>query len=632
MTELKEGMGTPVPFLKLRKDIFMKKKFETASCAQVELLDSNIKNRFTTNEKLLLRYQSRELLRNYYFEAGLWKDNSETPHIEHWGWEGPTSEIRGHFTGHWLSATAMSYATNRNEEIRGRAEFVIKELERCQKANGGEWIGAISEKQLKWTEKGRNFGVPLYNLHKIIMGLTDMYLYTDSARALEIVGHFADWFYRWVKDKTNEEMSIIMETETGGILEEWCKLMQITGEKKYEILMDKFLRRPLLDAMEQKKDILTNMHANTTIPEILGIARLYEITGEEKYLEAVKNYWKCAVDERGAFVTGGQTSGEVWVPQYRLRERLGKLNQEHCTVYNMMRLAEFLFQYTGDSAYEDYRELNLYNGILAQQNPETGAAAYYLPLQAGGRKIWSTEKRSFWCCCGSVIQAGASHATGIYAEDEETIVINQFIPSIFTSTKWGRKVEVIQNSNQGRANVQGLISNDNIDRNSPERVCIYLSVKTENAENIVLMIRIPFWNQKRAELWVQGKRCNYSEKKGYMIIPCNRQNFEMTVIFYQGLTIHEMEGTQDMIAFRYGPTVLAGITEKDVIHGDRSIPESILVPHNERIWGSWTKEYRSQWEEENINFKPLNEITDENYTVYFLNRRKDNEEKQCYDS
>lgn len=605
----------------------MNKIYESARFDQVKLLDSEIKNRFTVNEELLLRYESKELLRSYYFEAGLWKDNSETPRIGHWGWEGPTSEIRGHFTGHWLSAAAMTYATNGNKELLGRAEFIIDELERCQKANGGEWIGAISEKQLRWTESKRNFGVPLYNLHKIIMGLTDMYLYTGSEKALNIAGHFADWFYKWVKEKTKEEMDIIMETETGGILEEWCKLKQITGEKKYDLLIQKFLRRPLLNAMLEKKDVLTNMHANTTIPEILGIASLYETTGEEKYLEAVKNYWKCAVDDRGMFVTGGQTSGEVWIPPHRLRERLGKLDQEHCTVYNMMRLAQFLYQYTGDSAYEDYRELNLYNGVLAQQHPKTGSAAYYLPLNTGGKKIWSTEKRSFWCCCGSVIQAGASHASDIYSENDTTIVVNQYIPSIFKSQKGGKKVELVQYSIK-ETDIQGLVAfKDNADGNHLEEVCIHMSVKQEVDKDLTLKIRIPFWNQKEAQLWLNGQKCTYSIDNGYMSIPCNGHELDISVVFYQGLTVHEMDDNQDMIAFRYGPVVLAGITERDVLHGDRSEPNSILIPWNEKIWGSWTREYRSRLEDENINFKPIHEITDENYTVYFINRGKYNEKE-----
>ena len=601
----------------------MNKIFESAKPQQVRLLDSEIRRRFQVNEDLLLRYQSKDLLRSYYFEAGLWKDNSENPKIEHWGWEGPTSEIRGHFVGHWLSAAAITYASDGNRELLGRAEYMLDELERCQKANGGEWIGAIPEKQLRWTEEGRNFGVPLYNLHKIIMGLTDMYVYAGNCKALEIVGHFADWFYRWVKDIPTDRMDIIMETETGGILEEWCRLYEITGEEKYQVLMEKFLRRPLFHALLENKDVLTNMHANTTIPEILGIARMYEVTGNPEYLKAVKNYWSIAVTKRGGFVTGGQTSGEVWIPPFHIRERLGKLNQEHCAVYNMMRLAEFLYQYTGDIEFENYRELNLYNGILAQQNPNTGAAAYYLPMQAGSRKIWSTEKKSFWCCCGSGIQAGASHGMGIYAENKNQIAVNQFIPSVLTSDRWERKVKITQQSGMSAKNVQKLIGINAGSVNYPEAFSVYLNIDASEAPDMTVLVRIPFWNQKDPVLLVNGEQVDYYMENSCIYIPCGSKKLEVSIFFYQALTVHEMSGCSEMIAFRHGPVVLAGMTEKDTIHGERGQIQNMLVHHNERIWGSWTREFRTTQEEVNINFKPLYEVADETYTVYFINENGD---------
>ena len=52
--------------------------------------------------------------------------------------------------------------------------------------------------------------------------------------------------------------------------------------------------------------------------------------------------------ERGCYCTGGQTCGEIWTPPGELAARLGDKNQEHCTVYNMMRLADYLFRWTGD--------------------------------------------------------------------------------------------------------------------------------------------------------------------------------------------------------------------------------------------------------------------------------------------
>ena len=71
------------------------------------------------------------------------------------------------------------------------------------------------------------------------------------------------------------------------------------------------------------------------------------------------------------------------------------------------------------------------------------------------------------------------------------------------------------------------------------------------------------------------------------------------------------------------PVVLAGMTEKDTIHGERGQIQNMLVHHNERIWGSWTREFRTTQEEVNINFKPLYEVADETYTVYFINENGD---------
>ena len=108
---------------------------------------------------------------------------------------------------------------------------------------------------------------------------------------------------------------------------------------------------------------------------------------------------------RGTFCTGGQTSGEIWTPPFSFAARRGHKTQEHCAVYNMIRLADVLYRWSGDPAHLDYIEANLHNGLLAQQHPETGMPAYFLPLEGGARKQWGTPTEDFWCCHGSLVQA-----------------------------------------------------------------------------------------------------------------------------------------------------------------------------------------------------------------------------------
>ena len=58
-------------------------------------------------------------------------------------------------------------------------------------------------------------------------------------------------------------------------------------------------------------------------------------------------------------------------------------------------------------------ERNLWNGILAQQHPDTGMIAYFLPLHAGAQKIWGTPTDDFWCCHGSLVQAHTMYADSL---------------------------------------------------------------------------------------------------------------------------------------------------------------------------------------------------------------------------
>ena len=56
----------------------------------------------------------------------------------------------------------------------------------------------------------------------------------------------------------------------------------------------------------------------------------------------------------------------MWTPKIRLKECLGDKNQEHCTVFNMMRLVEFLFRHTREPEYLQYMEYTQYNGLMTQ--------------------------------------------------------------------------------------------------------------------------------------------------------------------------------------------------------------------------------------------------------------------------
>ena len=197
----------------------------------VKLLPGLFQHRFSLNRQYMISLKTENLLQNFYLEAGLWNPRNHADDI-HGGWEAPTCQLRGHFLGHWLSAAATIAANTGDQEIKGKADFIVSELARCQQENGGEWVGSIPEKYLDWVARGKQVWAPHYTLHKTLMGLWDMYDIGGNAQALEILLKWAHWFHRWSGQFSQEKMDDILDVETGGMLEVWANLYGLTGRAR----------------------------------------------------------------------------------------------------------------------------------------------------------------------------------------------------------------------------------------------------------------------------------------------------------------------------------------------------------------------------------------------------------------
>ncbi len=593
---------------------------------QVQLLAGEFSKRFNLNRRYVMSLKNENLLQNFYHEAGLWNPRfrnsawggtSRGDDI-HWGWETPTSQVRGHFFGHWLSAAAHIYASTGNGEAKAKADYIVAELARCQERNGGEWAGSFPEKYLHWISEGKRVWAPHYTIHKTFMGLIDMYKLAGNKQALEIAGKFAKWFHRWTRQFSRAQMNDILDVETGGMLEVWADLYGITKNKMYLDLIEKYNRPRLFDPLLKGEDPLTNEHANTTIPEAQGAARAYEVTGEVRWRKIAEAYWKSAVTDRGYFCTGGQTSCEDWTPPYEMSARLGPLNQEHCTVYNMIKLADYLFRWTGDVTYADYIERNIYNGILAQQHPETGMIAYFLPLHGGAKKIWGSPTVDFWCCHGSLVQAHTKHNQYVYYQDEEGLAIAQYIPTEMTWEHNGVAIKLRQQFDT-ESGQRRRIHKAGDPTHRPNRWVIDCTVKCEKPIEFSLRFRLPWWLSGKPSITINGKV--QSVKSGPSSFYTIRQTWKddrIRLVFPKSLSFCPLPDRPNTIAFMYGPVVLAGLCDEErILYGNINDPSSILIPDNERHGRPWSRMYRTINQDRGLRFIPLYEVVDETYTVYF---------------
>ena len=609
--------------------------------SKVKICSDELRRRELANREYLLKLTSENLLMNYKLEAGRFTER-EVPADAHTGWESPVCQLRGHFLGHWLSAAAIRYDATGDRELKAKADNIIDELAECQKDNGGQWIGPIPEKYLHWIANGKSIWAPQYNLHKLFMGLVDMYLYADNKKALEIADKFSDWFVTWSGTFSREKFDDILDVETGGMLEIWAELLQITGDDKYRTLLERYYRSRLFQPLLEGKDPLSNMHANTTIPEVLGCARAYEVTGDTEWMDIVKSYWNCAVTERGCLVTGGQTSGEVWMPKNNMKARLGDKNQEHCTVYNMMRLAEFLFRHTGDPKYLQYMEYNFYNGILAQayfqeysltgrkhNNPSTGLLTYFLPMKAGLHKDWSKETDSFFCCHGTMVQANAALNRSIYYQDNDTIYVAQYLSSELSTKIKDEKITITQKqdfmsgsmlTSSNTAGYQTLNETTAFHENMPDYVKYDITIQRSASSNFTLAFRIPEWVMSEAVIYVNEELHGKSKDNlhFYKISQEWKDGDKVSILLPIGICFIPLPDDNSMGAFRYGPEVLAGICEEErILYSENDDISSEVMMENEREWGSWRYFFKTVNQNPAIELRRIRDIGYEPFQIYF---------------
>ncbi len=608
---------------------------------KVAVHDERLKRQEGDNRAYLMELTTRNLLYNYELEAAITHD-ANIPGDIHGGWESPTCQLRGHFLGHWLSAAAMHYAATGDRELKAKADVIVDRLAKCQEANGGSWVASIPEKYLYRIARGREIWAPHYTIHKTFMGLVDMYRYAGNRTALSVADHFADWFYDWSSRFDRDQMDDILDFETGGMLEIWVQLYDITRNDKYKKLMERYYRQRLFTPLINGEDPLTNMHANTTIPEVIAAAEAYNVTGEERYKDIVTAYWNSAVTERGTLATGGQTNGEIWGPKKSLSARLGLKTQEHCTVYNMMRLADYLFRWTGEAKYMDYIERNLYNGVLAQtywhwehtngyspESPDFGLIAYFLPMRAGARKGWGSKFNDFFCCHGSMVQANAALNRYMYYQADLDLYVTMYFDSDASFTVGGKNVTIKQRRDllTGSFHLSSTSSGKQLVNrtaaqypHNPDTLCVYLQIETESSVEFTIHARIPEWIQEPAVVSYNDRQIAVAEE-GSCFVDIREEFHDgdtICISMKMGIQACPLPDDENMVAFMYGPEVLAGLCDEErMLYTGGDAPEHILVHENEREWGNWKSDFKTVGQPAGIHFIPLNRVGYENYCVYF---------------
>ncbi len=565
----------------------------------IKMTDDYLENALEKELEYLLSFDNDRLLYNFRKNVGLDTKGAES----YGGWE--TNLIGGHTMGHYLTALAQAYSNSAvsksdKAKIYDKLTSLIDELALCQRDNGFIWGAPILhlsnlEIQFDNVEKGLSnlfteAWVPWYTMHKILDGLVYTYEYTGYEPALEIAKGVGDWTYARVSKWSDEKQRITLSIEYGGMNDALYELYNVTGEDKYAVAAHMFDEDALFEIIRADgKNALTNRHANTTIPKIIGALKRYEychgkridgkVVDATEYLETAETFWQMVIDHH-TYVTGANSEWEHFGEDDVLNRERTNCNCETCNVYNMLKLSRELFKITGDKKYADYYENAFINDIMASQNPETGMTTYFQSMATGYFKTYSTPYDNFWCCTGSGMESMTKLGDSTYFYDTDSVYVNMYLSSELT---WAQKgLTLIQKTDipvSDKANFEIKLSDDS---------------------EFSLKLRIPDWAKGDMTVSVNGEAYAYETVGGYAVISRiwhSGDKVELTIPL--GFEAHNMVDGLNTVAFKYGPVVLAAdlgdenmtttytgmsvrIPEASILESDSLLLNSGLVPKQVR--------------------------------------------------
>jgi len=593
---------------------------EPFELGRVRLLAGPFKDAQERDRKYLHDLDADRLLHTFRVNAGLPSDAEPLG-----GWERPDCEVRGHTMGHYLSACAMMAAATGDDALRAKAEGIVAALAECQNALGDSgYLSAFPETWIDRVETLKPVWAPYYTLHKIYAGLMDVHHFLGNEQALEIAEKMAAWNRTRLARLSEEQMQqILNRTEQGGMNEAFANLSALTGNDAYLQLARRFDQKTYTEPLLNREDRLKGQHVNSFIPNMIGTAQQYELTGNPADRHIAEFFWDQVVNHR-SYCTGGTSDGEHWRSDPdELARQLSDHTQETCCTYNMLKLTRHLFTWDPDGRYADYYERALINSILSTQNPRTGMMMYFVPLAPGRWKMFNRPNDSFWCCTGTGLENHARYGEAVYFHKGDRLFVNLFMAS---RLDWRQKrVQIVQQT--------GFPASD----------ATALTVRTAAPTRIELCVRWPYWATRGVLARLNGESVALRPTASrYLVLDRTwKSGDRLELRMPMSLHVHPMPDDPTLTAFMYGPLVLAGelggegLTDENT-HTQQNwykfpqpiptVPPMIVDSDNVTDWLKRVPgrdlAFQTVVLEEPIRLVPYHRLFDQRYVVYWRVLRK----------
>jgi hypothetical protein len=294
------------------------------------------------------------------------------------------TEYSGDISGRMIGAEALLSSGSTREAATLRR--LLEGVPAGQKPDGH--FGAVQH--LPALQRSTDMPI-LWGNGRLLIGLVEAYEITGDTNALATARRLGDYFVAtdavYCRKENLESVggrhADAFATCYFSCIEGLVALGQATGDPSYRKEAERIAELALAETQ------FDDLHSHGRLSTLRGIAALYEMTGDARWLQGVERDWKMVVD-RYLLPTGGIT------------EMFSRSNgrDEGCAVSDWLRLNLMLWRMTGKGVYLDEAERGLKNHFLYQQFA-TGGSGHraFINVQGEPAAFRGDGTDAYWCCC-----------------------------------------------------------------------------------------------------------------------------------------------------------------------------------------------------------------------------------------
>lgn len=406
-----------------------------------------------------------------------------------------------------IEGAAYSLALHPDKQLEARVDKIIDDIAAAQQPDGYlNGYYTLMEPDKRWTSL--NYKHELYCAGHLFEAAVAYEEATGKTKLLDAARRFADCIDsvfgpgKRIGWPGHEEIELAL-----------VKLYRATGEERHLKLAKWFVdvrgttkleddnkpeSRQAHKPVREQTDIVG--HAVRAMYLYAGVADVAAYTNDESLFKTMDVIWDNVVHKK-MYITGAvgaRHTDEAFGDAYELPNRSAYC--ETCATIALALWNQRLALIHGDAKYADIVERAMYNGVLSGVSLQGDTFFYVNPLMDDG-----SHRRQPWygtaCCPSNIVRVVPSFVGWIYATDDNSVYVNQYVASVAKIKLKAGELRLTQATDY------------------PWNGRITFTVDPDTPIEFTLKLRLPGWCGGSATFALEGQPVHdVKVEKGYAII------------------------------------------------------------------------------------------------------------------